>query len=150
MYNGVGVSTSRGTGTNGYVQKNLSYVRSRRDDIKHWKLSQSETSSSTFHEPDMALLEHKMKRRVEVLLVPLRDKLEEEGLEEDDIEKKLSQERIRLRAELSSGDLAVEQPSTRDTHQLAFDMAVRDSRAAVAFGIDLSNRRSRSRSRSRS
>ena len=145
MYNGVGVGTARGTGTNGYVQRNLSFVRSSRNDIKTWKLSQSETSSTTLHEPDMNLLEHKMKRQVELLLLPLRDKLEAEGVDEDEIEDRLSEERQRLRNNMSNLD--IQDTSKRDSHQLAFDMAVRDSRAAVALGIDL-NKRRRSRSRS--
>ena len=27
MYNGIGLTTQRGSGTNGYVQRNLSFVR---------------------------------------------------------------------------------------------------------------------------
>jgi serine/arginine repetitive matrix protein 2 len=150
MYNGVGVSTSRGTGTNGYVQKSLSHIRSRREDLKNWKVMQSETSQSTFHGPDSSLLEHNLKRRAELLLLPLRDKLEADGIDEAEIDYRLSEERTRLKSELLDGDLAVDRSSTRDTHQVAFDMAVRDSRAAVAFGIDLTKRPSRSRSRSRS
>ena len=150
MYNGVGVGTSRGTGTNGYVQKNLSYVQSRRDDIKNWKLSQLESSVSTFHEPDVGLLNHKLKRRVELLLLPLRDKLEAEGFDEDEIEDRLSEDRIRLRSELSMSSMNHDDGPNKDTHELAFEMAVRDSRAAVAFGIDMNKRDSPARSRSRS
>ena len=146
MYNGVGVGTARGTGTNGYVQRNLSFVRSSRDDIKKWKLSQSESASVTLHEPDMNLLDHKMKRQVELLLLPLRDKLEAEGLDEDEIEERISEERSKLRKDMNNLDIS-EPSNNRDSHQLAFDMAVRDSRAAVALGIDI-NKRRRSRSRS--
>ena len=31
MYNGIGLETTRGSGTNGYVQRNLSHLRNPRD-----------------------------------------------------------------------------------------------------------------------
>jgi serine/arginine repetitive matrix protein 2 len=38
-YNGVGLSTARGSGTNGFVQRNLSYLKSKplvKKDISHY------------------------------------------------------------------------------------------------------------------
>ena len=37
MYNGIGISTARGTGTNGYVQKNLSFVPTKRERVEYVK-----------------------------------------------------------------------------------------------------------------
>ena len=35
MYNGIGLTTQRGSGTNGYVQRNLSFVREKKDRINY-------------------------------------------------------------------------------------------------------------------
>ena len=37
MYNGIGIQTARGTGTNGYVQKNLSFVPQKRERVEYVK-----------------------------------------------------------------------------------------------------------------
>lgn len=33
MYNGIGLQTARGSGTNGYVQRNLSFIKSFKDKV---------------------------------------------------------------------------------------------------------------------
>ena len=33
MYNGIGLSTARGSGTNGYVQKNFAFLKNVRDKV---------------------------------------------------------------------------------------------------------------------
>ena len=35
MYNGIGLPTQRGSGTNGYVQRNLSFVQQKKDRINY-------------------------------------------------------------------------------------------------------------------
>lgn len=76
MSDNVGLSTPRGSGTSGYVQRNLAQVRPRdygapypkdRDSMRHRQRL-----------PDKAILEHDRKREVEVKVFDLRDQLEEE------------------------------------------------------------------------
>ena len=78
MSDNVGLSTPRGSGTSGYVQRNLAFQRPRdaaspytrrADDLQHHKP----------RAPDQGLLEHDRKREVEVKVFELRDKLEDEG-----------------------------------------------------------------------
>ena len=85
MYNGIGLNTPRGTGTNGYVQKNISYLRPRhhgpaasappmdllgdKDDFGFGKRSQ----------PNAEILEHAKKRQVEVQCLELQERLEEDA-----------------------------------------------------------------------
>jgi len=78
MSDNVGLSTPRGSGTSGYVQKNLAAMRPRDrgapyssdlDNLREYKQRQ----------PDKGILEHDRKREVEVKVFELRDKLEEEG-----------------------------------------------------------------------
>ena len=75
MSDNVGLSTPRGSGTSGYVQRNLAQVRPRdyaapypKDrDMRHKQ-----------RQPDKAILEHDRKREIEVKVFELRDQLEEE------------------------------------------------------------------------
>lgn len=92
-YNGIGLSTARGSGTNGYITKNSAYLQIREgppggayggggargpggrytdfgDDIK---------GPPAHRAPDQGILEHERKRRVEVKCAELRDELEEKG-----------------------------------------------------------------------
>jgi hypothetical protein len=77
MSDNVGLSTPRGSGTSGYVQKNLAHLRPRdraapyttEENLRQYKQRQ----------PDKGILEHDRKREVEVKVFELRDQLEEEG-----------------------------------------------------------------------
>jgi hypothetical protein len=77
MADNVGLTTPRGSGTSGYVQKNRSLLRPR-DKIapypKDW-----EHAKHRPRQPDAEILEHEAKREVEVKVLELRDKLEDEG-----------------------------------------------------------------------
>lgn len=77
MSSNVGLSTPRGSGTSGYVQRNLSQLRPRDnvapypkdyDSIKHRQ-----------RQPDKDILNHDRLREIEVKVFDLRDKLEDEG-----------------------------------------------------------------------
>ena len=77
MSSNVGLSTPRGSGTSGYVQRNLSQLKARDnaapyprdfDSIKHQQ-----------RQPDREILEHESKREIEVKVFELRDRLEDEG-----------------------------------------------------------------------
>ena len=83
MYNGIGVTTARGTGTNGYVQRNLSHVRTDRKDNRQIFDYDSAMlggyESSLIKKPNKDILEHDRKRQVEVKCMELQDMLEGEG-----------------------------------------------------------------------
>ena len=91
MYNGIGLSTVRGSGTNGYVQRNTAHISKGRaeekfkteEDIRSCSLLFARTSpylSNTFfsccfcrrldaqanREPNLGILEHERKRKLEV------------------------------------------------------------------------------------
>jgi hypothetical protein len=75
MSSNVGLSTPRGSGTSGYVQRNMSFLRPRdqapmRDPDQIQKYRQ--------RAPDAEILAHDRKREVEVRCLELQDKLEEE------------------------------------------------------------------------
>jgi hypothetical protein len=76
----VGLNTPRGSGTSGYVQKNLSLLRQHNRD--RGALTPNDPDDFRRHQqrkPDPEILEHDRKRRIENTVIALRDKLEDEG-----------------------------------------------------------------------
>lgn len=78
MSDNVGLSTPRGSGTSGYVQRNLAHMRPR-DMAAPYQPRDLDSLKHKQRQPDKGLLEHERKREVEVKVFELRDKLEEEG-----------------------------------------------------------------------
>lgn len=103
MSSNVGLSTPRGSGTSGYVQRNMSFLRPRdapsprdRDNLDARKYQQ--------RAPDAEILLHDRKRAVEVKCLELQDKLEEAGeVDEEEIEKRVQKLRDLLLEELERG-----------------------------------------------
>ncbi|KAK4123229.1 cwf21-domain-containing protein [Parathielavia appendiculata] len=101
MSDNVGLATPRGSGTSGYVQRNLAHMKPR--DMAAPYLPRNSDADSMRHkprQPDQGLLEHDRKREVEVKVFELRDKLEEEGVEEEEIESQCDELRKKLLAEM--------------------------------------------------
>jgi len=96
MSSNVGLNTPRGSGTSGYVQRNLSHLRPR-DQIKPYDLDDRKYQS---RKPDPGILEHERKRKIEVKVFELRDSLEEAGeLNEDEIDDRCDSMRKELEEE---------------------------------------------------
>ncbi|PGH09929.1 hypothetical protein AJ79_05545 [Helicocarpus griseus UAMH5409] len=102
MSSNVGLSTPRGSGTSGYVQRNLSHLKPR-DAPYPPPLSSSNQQSGANgfrqRKPDKQILDHDRRRAIEVKILEERDRLEEENeeLEED---KRVSEEEIENRLEV--------------------------------------------------
>ncbi|KIM34081.1 hypothetical protein M408DRAFT_325598 [Serendipita vermifera MAFF 305830] len=77
MYNGIGLSTPRGSGTNGYVVRNLSHLRSHDTAADRAAMEQAPMKH---REPDKEILEHERKRKIEVACYELQIQLEDDGL----------------------------------------------------------------------
>lgn len=77
MSDNVGLATPRGSGTSGYVQRNLAHMKPR--DRAAPYLPRDAVDKHQPRQPDKGLLEHERKREVEVKVFELRDRLEEEG-----------------------------------------------------------------------
>jgi hypothetical protein len=77
MSDNVGLSTPRGSGTSGYVQRNLAHIRPRDYGAPYPKDLDSLRHKQ--RQPDKEILEHDRKRDVEVKVFELRDRLEDEG-----------------------------------------------------------------------
>ena len=113
MYNGIGLKTARGTGTNGYVTRNLSFVKPKNAGFKPYDYDKAAPVSKSRTPNDDVLL-HKSKRQIEVECLELREKLEAQkyqgilyaysnrtrSVEENDIERQVKRLRAELQAKL--------------------------------------------------
>lgn len=76
MSSNVGLPTPRGSGTSGYVQRNLAHMKPRDYGTPY---PQDAESRQKLRKPDKDILEHDAKREVELKVIDLQDELEEEG-----------------------------------------------------------------------
>lgn len=92
--------TPRGSGTNGYVQRNLSAVRrsrpQQRQPLDHFDGAPSAIPTAITKDPDQGILQHYKRREIELKCAELEDELLEQGIPEDDIEERV----VMLRQEL--------------------------------------------------
>ena len=100
MYNGIGLATVRGSGTNGYVTKNLSFVSATRAAERKDRTEGFKRDIPQPKQPDQDIIEHNRKRDVEVKVLRLRDTLEDKGVDEAEIEAKTSEMRKNLLKQL--------------------------------------------------
>ncbi|KND92171.1 Pre-mRNA-splicing factor CWC21 [Tolypocladium ophioglossoides CBS 100239] len=101
MSDNVGLSTPRGSGTSGYVQRNLAQVRPRDYGAPYPKDLDSLRHNQ--RQPDKGILEHDRRRQIEVKVFDLRDQLEEEEVDEEEIDRRCDELRKKLTAESQSG-----------------------------------------------
>ncbi|GAW10161.1 cwf21-domain-containing protein [Lentinula edodes] len=117
MYNGIGLTTPRGSGTNGYVIRNLSTLRSyepAQDRASAW-----DVAPPKHREPDQGILEHERKRQVEVKCLELQLELEEKDIDEEEIEKQVDELRTKLNANLKDAMPSTKRFKPSDTHAIA-------------------------------
>ncbi|POR36062.1 Pre-mRNA-splicing factor CWC21 [Tolypocladium paradoxum] len=100
MSDNVGLSTPRGSGTSGYVQRNLAQVRPRDFGAPYPKDLDSLRHKQ--RQPDKGILEHDRRRQIEVKVFDLRDQLEEEEVDEEEIDRRCDELRKKLTAESES------------------------------------------------
>jgi len=93
MYNGIGLSTPRGSATSGYVTKNLTYIKPEffRNKLSarsgHYEGAEDAKRRTKGNEE---ILRHNEKRAIEAKLFELQEVLLEQGLTDEEIETKLA------------------------------------------------------------
>ncbi|KIW71684.1 hypothetical protein PV04_03822 [Phialophora macrospora] len=95
MSSNVGLSTPRGSGTSGYVQRNLSLLKPRAAGVGV-PYSLDSAKAPKVRKPDQEILNHDRLREIEVQVLELREKLEDDEVEEDKIEEQCDQLREKL------------------------------------------------------
>ena len=141
MSSNVGLSTPRGSGTSGYVQRNLSNLKPRDQPYPDPKKELPRQ-----RKPDQDILEHDRKREVEVKVFDLRDRLEESGKDEDEIEEECEKLRAKLLKDLGNGSNAGSRKGRNlkphQVHELAEAKIQESERLRKALGIRESDDRS--------
>eukprot|EP01017_Pseudomicrothorax_dubius_P031361 TRINITY_DN3997_c0_g1_i5.p1 TRINITY_DN3997_c0_g1~~TRINITY_DN3997_c0_g1_i5.p1 ORF type:complete len:209 (+),score=70.67 TRINITY_DN3997_c0_g1_i5:44-670(+) len=135
MYNGIGLSTPRGSGTSGYIQKNMSMVRPQKSREEFLKDLQ-QLRENVLPPPKKAnrdILLHKQKRSILLHLEKLRQELHERGTAEEEIEERLKTAEAKLNEMMEKGELDFEKKE--DTHQQAIAKEREYERMRRAFAM---------------
>ncbi|EQK98818.1 hypothetical protein G6O67_002178 [Ophiocordyceps sinensis] len=117
MSDNVGLSTPRGSGTSGYVQRNLAHMRPR-DHAAPYPPKDLNSLQHRQRQPDKEILEHDRKRQIEVKVFDLRDQLEDEDVDELEIERRCDELRKKLSAESRPGQKNGASRRTFKEHQV--------------------------------
>jgi hypothetical protein len=153
MSSNVGLTTPRGSGTSGYVQRNLAHLKPR-DQGKPYS-TDFDSLKHRQRQPDKEILEHDRKREVELKVFELRDRLEDEGfvlfpsfrlprltmifrVDEEEIETQTEALRRKLVKEMEKGggsDRNGKGLKMHQVHELAEAKIKQDDRFRNALGI---------------
>ena len=80
MYNGIGLETARGSGTNAYVQRNLAFIKNKKTRIDYKDEDELAKLDREFNrQPDQGILEHERKRQIELKCLEMEDLMEKQG-----------------------------------------------------------------------
>ncbi|ESN96269.1 hypothetical protein HELRODRAFT_68390 [Helobdella robusta] len=141
MYNGIGLETARGSGTNGFVQRNLSFIKRHKDRVDY--KSEEEIKKLDWQlnkEPNQEILIHDRKRKIELKCLEMEELMEDQGYTQDEITKKVSAFRKMLMQKEESTNSSIEldengRPIAKATHQIAEANQARNNSLKLAFGI---------------
>ncbi|KIY53435.1 cwf21-domain-containing protein, partial [Fistulina hepatica ATCC 64428] len=136
MYNGIGLTTPRGSGTNGYVIRNLSAMRPHQSESAADRAAAWDVAPPKHREPDQAILEHERLRQVEVKCLELQLQLEDDGVDEDEIADRVDALRTKLVTDSNNAaakSAKLLKPS--DTHALAAAKKDEMAKMAAALGV---------------
>ena len=93
MYNGIGLQTPRGSGTNGYIQSNKFFIRHRPVRVETKEFQEGQGAGGITRKANKDILEHDRKRQIELKLVELEETLVEQGYTDDEIIQKIEESR---------------------------------------------------------
>merc|ERR1712050_271027 len=100
-----------GSGTNGYVQRNLAHVRAQRLDVKEFNKGFGAFKAEPikeFKKANPELLLHEQKRKVEIDLLKLEEELQAAGMQQEEIQQNLERERKSMMKAVEDGSLRYE------------------------------------------
>ncbi|OJD31882.1 pre-mrna-splicing factor cwc21 [Diplodia corticola] len=139
MSSNVGLTTPRGSGTSGYVQRNLSQLKPR-DQAAPYTKDYDQIKQLRQRQPDQGILEHDRKREIEVKVFELRDRLEDEGVDEDEIDDQCDALRKKLQKEADTSNERLDKAKARNlkqhqVHELAAAKIEESEKLRKALGI---------------
>ncbi|VDK85718.1 unnamed protein product [Litomosoides sigmodontis] len=137
MYNGIGLQTARGSGTNGYVQSNLANLLLSKKRVAYNSEADIKRAEAEINrKPNNELLEHNRKRHIELKCADFEMLMENKGFDETEIQNKVSEYRKLLQSQVASGELDIDaEMDSRDTHVRAKAAIENRNRMRSALGI---------------
>ncbi|XP_030380396.1 serine/arginine repetitive matrix protein 2 isoform X10 [Scaptodrosophila lebanonensis] len=138
MYNGIGLTTPRGSGTNGHVQRNWAFVRPGKKDKDYRPEDDSKKLDAQLNRPpNKEILDHDRKRKIEVKCIEFEEILEKQGRTPEEIKAHVDSYRQKLMGQ-GKTDLAKDEfgrVAVRDTHQIAEAQQQKNAKLREAFNI---------------
>ncbi|VDN05005.1 unnamed protein product [Thelazia callipaeda] len=138
MYNGIGLQTARGSGTNGYVQTNLANLLLSKKRVTYNSEADIKRAEAELNkEPNKELLEHRRKRHIELKCADFELLMENKGFHSAEIEAKVNEYRSLLQSQVESGELDLDaEMDIRDTHVRNKVAVEYRNRMRAALGIE--------------
>ena len=96
MYNGIGLTTTRGTGTSGHIRRNLASVPNRQRRRRVHPVNPHATLRQRLKQTSTAIQTHEQRRRIELQVMELRETLENRGVDEAEIAQRTNNLREKL------------------------------------------------------
>eukprot|EP00912_Choanoflagellata_sp_UC4_P000899 UC4_evm2s553 len=133
-YNNIGLASVRGSGTNGYVQRNVSNLTHHRQRKASYRSEEDQRrmARSLNRKPNKDILEHNRKREVELKCVEMEEQMEEQGYPEEEIEERIAKYREDL---LKKSAAMTADKNSRETHAMAAANVKKNQKLMSAFGI---------------
>ncbi|XP_053666646.1 serine/arginine repetitive matrix protein 2 [Anopheles marshallii] len=139
MYNGIGLTTPRGSGTNGHVQRNVAFVRPGKKDNINYRTEDdlAKLDAQSNRQPNQGILDHERKRKIEVKCAELEEVLESQGLGQNEVRAKVELYRSKL---MDHGTIELPKDEfgrllVRETHHIAQAQQEKNAKLREAFGI---------------
>ncbi|CAA3010782.1 serine/arginine repetitive matrix protein 2 [Olea europaea var. sylvestris] len=153
MYNGIGLQTARGSGTNGYIQANKFFIRPKTnkvvtDSSKGFEIGQG--TAGVTGKANKEILEHDRKRKIELKLLVLEEKLSDQGYTDAEVAEKLDEARNTLEAAAKENEdggsnavVVSDKVSKTQTHQIAAlkEKQMETLKAALGIGSEAEEKR---------
>ncbi|XP_057849867.2 uncharacterized protein LOC131060588 [Cryptomeria japonica] len=135
MYNGIGLQTPRGSGTNGYIQNNKFFVKPKAVRVETKEIEEGQGAGGVSRKANPQILEHDRKRQIELKLAQLEDTLADQGFSDLEILQQLEESRKILEAQDTSPPDS-QKVSETQTHQIAAkkERQLEVFRAALGLG----------------
>lgn len=137
MYNGIGLQTPRGSGTNGYIQTNKFFIRPRPLKSQAKEFQEGQGAGGVTRKANKDILEHDRKRQTELKLVLLEETLVEQGYTSAEIAHQLDEARKAMEsAPQDQQELESSSGASENTHQMAArkDRQIEVLRTALGLG----------------
>uniref|UniRef100_A0A2L2XYP3 Serine/arginine repetitive matrix protein 2 n=1 Tax=Parasteatoda tepidariorum TaxID=114398 RepID=A0A2L2XYP3_PARTP len=141
MYNGIGLQTPRGSGTNGYVQRNMSFVPKSREKV-NYKTEEDikKLDALSNKKPNQGILAHERKRTIELKCLEMQELMEEQGYPDEEIEAKVAFFRKMLLEKDGGGEKEIPKdefgrPLVKESHQIAEASQEKNAKMREALGI---------------